>query len=244
MTSRQFLIGLTLVMAARVDAGESCSAQSHGAMPPVIELYTSEGCSSCPPADRWLSKLTGDSSIVAMAFHVDYWDRLGWRDRFARPLYTRRQAQEQVRRGAEYSYTPQVVLDGKDHKTWRFGRSPSSTRDRPTATVAIAISRDGEYYVATVTPLANAPTRLTAFWTITENGHTTDVRAGENQGETLAHDYVVREYVEVAAWNASAAKQLQFAPGVEADAQHPRTINLVVIDAKTGEPVQATKIAC
>src|SRR4029079_8835382 len=63
-------------------AAEACSARSAATMPPVVELYTSEGCNSCPPSDRWLSKLKAEPGVVALAFHVDYWDRLGWKDRF------------------------------------------------------------------------------------------------------------------------------------------------------------------
>ena len=66
----------------------SCSAQSGAAVTPVIELYTSEGCSSCPPADRWLSRLKGDTPVVALAFHVNYWDRLGWADPWARAAWS------------------------------------------------------------------------------------------------------------------------------------------------------------
>ena len=71
--------------------GQTCSARSGEHVTPVIELYTSEGCSSCPPADRWLSSLPVEPAVVPLAFHVDYWDSLGWPDRFARPEFTRRQ---------------------------------------------------------------------------------------------------------------------------------------------------------
>ncbi len=87
-------------------------------MPTLVELYTSEGCSSCPPADRWLSQLKGQDDVVALAFHVDYWDRLGWKDRFASAEHTQRQAQQQRSNGARFSYTPQVVVNGRDRPSW------------------------------------------------------------------------------------------------------------------------------
>ena len=111
--------------------------------PPVVELYTSEGCNSCPPADRWLSKLKADPGVVALAFHVDYWDRLGWKDRFASAAFTARQAEQQASNGARFSYTPQVVVDGQDRKDWpgiamplgqppgRAGRRAAGARRRP-----------------------------------------------------------------------------------------------------------------
>ena len=99
-------------------AAPACSARSGALAPTVVELYTSEGCNSCPPADRWLSRLKADPAVVALAFHVDYWDRLGWKDRFASPLYTQRQAQQQSISGARFSYTPQVIVDGVDRPDW------------------------------------------------------------------------------------------------------------------------------
>ena len=96
----------------------ACTAQSGPTATPVIELYTSEGCNSCPPADRWLSSWKDDPGTVVLAFHVDYWDRLGWKDRFASAAYSQRQARQQSINGAGFSYTPQVVIDGRDRKDW------------------------------------------------------------------------------------------------------------------------------
>jgi hypothetical protein len=230
----------------------NCQAHSSATVTPVVELYTSEGCSSCPPADRWLSKLKADSSTVALAFHVDYWDRLGWKDRFASPSYTQRQAMQQASNGARFGYTPQVVVDGADRKDWSDLSSPPAAPKRQTATVALTLTRDGERFNATVLPLAStakaaaAPIRLAAYWAVTEQGHVTAVKAGENQGVTLTHDFVVREYLPVAAWTADAAAptSLQFSPSVAADAAHPRQVNMVVVDAANGRPLQALKLGC
>ena len=90
----------------------------------LIELYTSEGCDSCPPADRWLSSLSkqklGDRA-VALALHVDYWDRLGWKDRFGSAGFSQRQREESTRSGGEFVYTPQVLLQGRDFPQWQAG---------------------------------------------------------------------------------------------------------------------------
>ena len=230
----------------------SCQARSGATVTPVVELYTSEGCNSCPPADRWLSKLKADSSTVALAFHVDYWDRLGWKDRFASAAYTQRQALQQASNGARFSYTPQVVVEGADRKDWSDLSAPPAAPTRQTATLALTLTRDGERFNATVQPLASgtkagaAPIRLAAYWAVTEQGHVTAVKAGENQGVTLKHDFVVREYQPVAAWTADAAAPttLQFSPGVASDVAHPRQVNLVVVDAATGRPLQALKLGC
>ena len=236
--------GLAVLGQGAVRAAESCHAASARTVVPVVELYTSEGCNSCPPADRWLSKLKAEPGVVALAFHVDYWDRLGWKDRFASAAFTERQAIEQRSNGARFSYTPQVVVDGHDRSDW-----PSvslSAAPRAPASVDVMLAHEGDRFVATVVPMANAPKRLAAYWAITEQGHASAVKAGENQGVTLHHDFVVRDYEPVAAWTArgGAAETLRFKPATAADPAHPRDVNLVVVDAASGRPVQAVKIGC
>ena len=225
-------------------AVDACTVASTRQVATVVELYTSEGCNSCPPADRWLSKLKADPAVVALAFHVDYWDRLGWKDRFASAAFTARQAAQQATNGARFSYTPQVVVDGRDRTDWSRATVPASAR--PAAAVDIGLAHQGDRFVATVTPAAGAPQRLAAYWAVTEQGHVTAVKAGENDGATLHHDFVVRDYEPVAAWAArsGAATTFSFKPATAADAAHPRSVNLVVVDAATGRPVQAVKVAC
>ena len=225
---------------------DACSTQSGPTMPTVIELYTSEGCNSCPPADRWLSRLKADPGIVALAFHVDYWDRLGWRDRFASPEFSERQAREGRRNGASFSYTPQVVLNGEDFKAWRKSIVPSLSA--APSVIDIALERNGSAYSAKVSARqlssdAGAP-RLAAFWAVTEHGHATSVKAGENRGVKLEHDFVVREYEPVAQWAANEPQVLRFQAKTIGDAAHPRQVNLVVTDGKSGKPLQAVKLSC
>ena len=224
----------------------TCSAQSAANAAPVIELYTSEGCSSCPPADRWLSRLKEDPSVVALAFHVDYWDRLGWKDRFASPAYTQRQAQQLSSNGARFSYTPQVVVDGVDRPRWHATDPTASTRTRAVALVDVQLTREGKHVAATVHARPGAPARLAAYWALTEHGHSTAVKAGENEGATLPHDFVVQRYLPIAAWNATAGLPvaLRFEAEPAAGAAHPRSVNLVITDAATGKPVQALRLGC
>jgi hypothetical protein len=236
------LLALSL-LAAAAQAAPVCSARSAATVTPVVELYTSEGCNSCPPADRWLSRLKPEAPVVALAFHVDYWDRLGWKDRFASPAYTQRQAQQLRPSGARFSYTPQVLIDGADRPDW-----PAAATDapaRPAATVAAQLTRDGNRVSAVVTPLPGAPAHLAAYWAVTEQDHVSAVKAGENEGVTLHHDFVVRDYRPVAAWAAQPqAASLQFDLGGSADPAHPRQVNLVIVNADTGRPVQAVKLGC
>jgi hypothetical protein len=246
---RARIAGIVVVLATLAQAASAagaCMARSSRTATPVVELYTSEGCSSCPPADRWLSRLKAEPDVVALAFHVDYWDRLGWKDRFASPLFTRRQAQQLASNGARFSYTPQVVVDGADRTDWPRVVVDPAHRGTAPAPIELTLAREGERVTAQVAASGVAPRRLAAYWALTELGHVTAVKAGENDGATLKHDFVVRDYRPVEPWAArgEAPKTLvsELPPG--ADALHPRQVNLVVVDAETGKPVQALKIGC
>lgn len=229
-------LALLCASAAATAAPDTCRASSGELRLTVVELYTSEGCSSCPPADRWLSGLKGRDDVLPLAFHVDYWDRLGWKDRFASPAYTERQAQWRGLAGARFVYTPQIIVDGVDR-----GALPPR---RPSAAVALEVQREGDGYSATVTPTAAAPARLAAYWSRTENGHSSAIKAGENQGATLHHDFVVRDYLPVAPWAAGAPQRLRFSPHAGHDPAHPRAVGLVVFDPATGRPLQALRLGC
>jgi hypothetical protein len=238
--------GLLFIVSIPVPAqvGASCSARSAATVVPVVELYTSEGCNTCPKADRWLSALRAEPAVVALAFHVDYWDRLGWRDRFADPRFSQRQAQQQVVNGARFSYTPQVVVAGVDRRDWASWLP--SLFPRQTARVALTLTRSADGYVATVLPAADAPPRLAAYWAVAENGHVSTILAGENEGATLRHDFVVRDYRPVAPWIARPGNvaTLRLEPARTAASGSAPAIQLVVIDAANGKPLQALKLGC
>lgn len=225
------------------DAPAACSARSGPTVPVIVELYTSEGCSSCPPADRWLSTLKADAAVHAFAFHVDYWDHIGWTDRFAHPVLGQRQARQLAVNGGGVRYTPQVVRNGADERRWPRLAAPLPAPGTA-STVDVTLQRDGDRIEATISPGTGAPPRLAAWWALTEHGHTSRVSAGENTDETLTHDFVVREYRPVAAWTARDATTLRFAPSVPADPAHPRQVSLVVVDGTSGKPLQAVRLGC
>jgi hypothetical protein len=113
------LAALALGLTAAGALAQTCEARSGARPPAVVELYTSEGCSSCPPADRWLSTLKTHDGVLALSFHVNYWNHLGWADPFATTETTARQHRLKEAMGGRYVYTPQVVLNGRDHRAWR-----------------------------------------------------------------------------------------------------------------------------
>ncbi len=181
-----------------VAAADSCSVRSGTTAVPLVELYTSEGCSSCPPADRWLSGKVGDQGANWLAFHVDYWDDIGWPDRFASPEYSRRQRQRVGARGGATVYTPQVMVGSDVRVSWRSdGRFKSAllgTGGNAEAGLALRAQREKGGLnvrlgaVRSQDSDANAQVWLAQY----VDGQSTQVRAGENRGATLRHDRVVR----------------------------------------------------
>ena len=232
------LVGATTTLAAQ----NQCTVTSGPTITPVVELYTSEGCSSCPPADKWASSLK-DKGVVVQAFHVGYWDYIGWVDRFAAPAYTARQREIAARNDLRSIYTPQVVLNGKDWSRW----SGQPGAQEP-ARAHITLQQLGaDQFEASVTPVAGlqAATRWSVYWTITEHGHNSKVQAGENAGEFLKHDFVVRQYTPAGEYKTSdtAPQRLTFR-SIAPTPGHARQVNLVVFDTKTGNTLQAVSLQC
>lgn len=226
---------------------QACLIEASRTPPRVVELYTSEGCSSCPPADRWLSSLKGREDVLALAFHVTYWDRLGWPDRFAAPAHTQRQYALAAADGARQVYTPQVRVDGRDWRAWPRLPAASSVAGAEGRGPGLAVVpglrlwRDAEGVAAEIA--ASAWPRIAAYWAVLEDGHHSRVQAGENAGETLRHDHVVRLYRPVDAWPGSAARRLRLAVG-PGEPAHPRRVALVLVDPASGRPLQAASLDC
>lgn len=184
------LAWLSLLMGGSSHAG--CTADSGSQRHHLLELYTSEGCSSCPPADRYLSSLRNQPRLWPLAFHVDDWDHLGWPDRFAQPAFGQRQKALSNRRGRDFVYTPQFLLDGRDWRPdraaapWPFppepaGRLTLRSQWRAPATLVVSGTWHG------------GPGHL--FLAVHESGLESEVRAGENAGRRLHHDAVVRQLI-------------------------------------------------
>jgi hypothetical protein len=201
MGSRARLVLFAALLAASAAAlADTLALRSTAQRVSLLELFTSEGCSSCPPADRWLSELKGDPRLwremVPVGFHVDYWDYIGWPDRFASRRYSQRQ-QSYARSGRTSSvYTPGFVLAGKEWRSWFF--DPVLEIEAGEAVGQLSLELDGNRVSAVFEP-ATPPTRpLELHLAVLGFDLETAVEAGENHGKTLKHDFVVLGHSTVA----------------------------------------------
>jgi hypothetical protein len=183
----------TVLHAGYALAGNAaCSTRSTDARMHVVELYTSEGCDSCPPAEHWMSSLLQHAELVGLEFHVNYWDSGEWNDPFDNAAFTERQRMIS-RRGADGQYyTPQIWLDGKLWHNWPKGSPPEPHAGHaPSLSLAAGLSDTLQARVD-VEDAAGATDDLGIYVAVTENGLSSTVRGGENRGKKLAHDEVVR----------------------------------------------------
>ena len=192
---------LLLLSQAQVFSAE-CIAKSSKKTVPLLELYTSEGCSSCPPADKWISKIKhGKNKVTPLAFHVDYWDYIGWKDKFSKAEYSDRQRKAAAFGSAGFVYTPQFVFNGRDFKGWDNSRlnqaitQTQKTTSRADLTLNAVNEADGSMTLKVNAEAVNPDDLKGAdvFVALYENGLVTNVQAGENVGRQLKHDYVVRK---------------------------------------------------
>jgi len=197
-------------------AAAACAAASGSTVPAVVELYTSEGCDSCPPADRWVSSLKAEAAkgkVIPLAFHVDYWDYIGWKDRFADPAFGARHREAAGRGGASVVYTPQVLVDGREYQQWRrtSGDKFAAASPKPArAELRVAVAPAGTQLRLTLTGRTAQPVHGAQAWiALYENGLSTDVKAGENKGVMLHHDFVVRRWLGPFAFDGSGLNVMQ-----------------------------------
>ena len=199
MSMKQILLATAMLLLASGLAGTAGPA-SEARVPVVVELFTSEGCSSCPPADALLMDLAlrqpvAGAEIIALGEHVDYWNDLGWKDRFSSAQYSQRQNRYAARFRLDSAYTPQMVINGR---TEFVGNDPAHAAKAitdaarsPAAPPAIAIAAAGNDVNVTIANAGSHPRDV--FLAITESDLSTQVGKGENHGRLLRHTAVVRE---------------------------------------------------
>ena len=178
-----------------------------GDVPVIVELFTSEGCSSCPSADAALLNLAKTqpvpgANIIALGYHVDYWNRLGWRDQFSSSTFTARQGNYNTHFGNDSNYTPQAVVGGtaefvgSDVREAKAQIAKTAARLQKSATRISVVSAGNDSYTVTATGTAGVKNPH-LFVAVTETGLSTEVKAGENAGRHLAHVAVVRHLVSL-----------------------------------------------
>lgn len=231
----------------------SCEKNSGTTRAELIELYTSEGCSSCPPADKWLRSLVPATfvagEIVPLSFHVDYWDRLGWRDRFADPAYTERQQAYSKVSGSSFVFTPQVIAAGRNVQSWsNISRVQKDVRSELTVAPDASIVLQQQAVVAgkvgfeVQTQLRQGASfgEARIYAALYQNGLVSDVGNGENSGSRLQHDYVVRGFITSKPVDQSGKLTLKDSFTLPADAKlEAMGVAVFVQDVKTGKVLQA-----
>lgn len=193
------VVMLISTLASATKAADHTTFTSGEEATSVIELFTSEGCSSCPAADRWISRLKTNSdlwkNIVPAVFHVDYWDGLGWPDRFAKAEYTRRQRAYASSWPTGAVYTPAFVVNGKEWLGFSSSKPLPKARAEKVGVLTIAIDNEREA-TAMFVPIGSIRGPLILELVLLGTNLQSDVRRGENSGRKLHHDFVVLHIVK------------------------------------------------
>jgi hypothetical protein len=202
--------------------------------PVVVELFTSQGCSSCPPANAYLNEMVRDRrDVLALGFHVTYWDRLGWKDPFSLEAATERQGRYGQRFG-DGSYTPEIVVDGlsghvgSDREEVASAIEAAKRQSQTAATVALK-NDGGQLSIDVGNGNGSGRVLLIGF----DHGHETVIRRGENGGRTFQESNVVRSVRSVADWNGAALRISEKLPESEDAA--------VILEAPDGRIVGASR---
>ncbi|NKB37215.1 MAG: DUF1223 domain-containing protein [Gammaproteobacteria bacterium] len=188
-----FIIGISLSI-HNLQA-ESLTFESGKEKTSLLELYTSEGCSSCPPADRWLSALVDDNKLwqefIPLAFHVDYWDYIGWKDRFASPSYSKRQRRYAQEQSLRTVYTPGFILNGKKWRKRSVKQLNANNIQKNPGLLKLEVT--GNTVSVDFKPDERIGDKLKINLALLGFKLKTSVTAGENSGRTLPHNFVVLE---------------------------------------------------
>ena len=234
------VLGRALLAAAGLVA--AAAAWADASKPVVVELFTSQGCSSCPPADRILGLLADREDVIALGFHVNYWDRLGWPDPFATKAGTERQYAYSPALGRGNVYTPQMVIDGRydvvgfDAERIKVAIAQADAMSASRLSVGLAWREQGRLAYSLPAGEGAARIRLVRFARKLDQ----DIERGENAGRHLSYSNVVREIVEVARWDGAAMDG-----EIEVDTAQDKAggVALLVQDNRTMRMLGAAKLA-
>ncbi len=209
----------------------------------LLELFSSEGCSSCPPADEFLSGLRGRADLwkafIPVGFHVDYWDRLGWVDKLAQKAFTRRQHGYAAQWKSDRVYTPALVFQGKEWSGWQRGAIPTA-KGEP-GSLRLTLRKDGSGEVSFRPQGSPASQVWSLSVAVLGNGVVSKILAGENRGKTIRHEFVVMDFHSGDGFTAKDGKvtmNVSLKPSPKVDVPRYSAVAWAV-PAKAYEPVQA-----
>lgn len=235
-----------MLLASPFAQAQSCSFQSPAKRLPLVELYTSEGCSSCPPADQWLATLTARPDAVALSMHVNYWDYIGWKDPFAKAEFTTRQRWlAGINRNATI-YTPGIFVASREFREWGNSADDQRVFNRYSSVASAAAIRvnqpaaKGDAWridAALTDQQVDLTDTKRLFVATSHNGAQVKVKAGENSGRTLSHNHVVQYWSGALASKTPGRFEWQGVVSADAD-----EVVAFVQDTKTGEVLQAFKV--
>lgn len=209
---------IAAVIGIAVTAGAAASEQAR--RPVLVELFTSQGCSSCPPADRLLAELAEQPHVIALSLHVDYWDYLGWKDEFGSARHTERQRAYALRADERMIYTPQIVIEGQDRMVGSRAdavRQAISRRSRMSEDAELALSVENGRLIARLSPVGGGATGATVTMAWLSAAEEVRITSGENSGRTALYRNVVRGWETLGEWDGGEATFTAAAPA-EADA--------------------------
>lgn len=235
------LILFTLFIGLFVSAYTSAQISFESGTKPnvLLELYTSEGCSSCPPAERWLSQLKNKpelfSRIVPLAFHVDYWDDLGWVDQYAKAKFSKRQRQHKYLGNINSVYTPGVVKDGKEFRQWYNGFSLNDKKAEVGKLGGRIVNKQLRLKFNNLTKYQN----LTLNVALLGADIVSEVESGENSGQILHHDFVVLKHHQYPKSTKNNTIRWQV-PVPVSNISAPRYAIAVWVSRANHQPIQAT----
>ena len=242
------VLSLSSALAGPARAG--CDAKSGAKTAALVELYTSEGCSSCPPADRQLSRLSealeAGALAVPLSLHVSYWDAIGWKDPFAQTAFVERQRALVKARGGSSVYTPQFFVGGEEARSWpeTFAASVRRINAAPAAAdirIQAAPAANGMLALTAQASARDTSTPAALYVAVTEDGLVSRVLRGENGGSTLGHDGVARAWIGPIAFERGAAavqREVALPAGWNRDRL---SVVAFVQDARSGAVLQALK---
>jgi len=238
---KHLLPGLILASLSAVVVAETWQVDSPDHRVAVVELYTSEGCSSCPPADAWLAELVrlpkGELDALVLALHVDYWDRLGWKDPFARAEYSERQRRLARLNRQRTLYTPEFLVDGKETQGTRsiIERIQQANAEPSPMKLQLRVERDSQQLRLTLTSPDARGKNWNARFVVYEDGIVSEVKTGENAGQRLEHERVVRHLGPALPLTGGLSRRIALSPQWK-----PRNLGVgVLVEDEDGRYLQA-----